>query len=205
MSRIILSLCILLVLSACGEKKTSLQVKEYVDRTEEFITEADKVTSPKELKKYSMNTTKFMFDWAIENASREYSEEEIKMIDEATNKLNLKLLELNQKYPIEYNTDTAYDEEKHGKLPIEAFRTLIQNITEQLDSASTNEDLTQAQGDYVWGMDSIFRTFPKEAMILVYEDEDVLSDSKKMNMAAQNAEKRVNDFHYIMKKVLKDK
>jgi len=205
MSRIILSLCILLALSACGEKKTSLQVKEYVDRTEEFITEADKVTSPKELKKYSMNTTKFMFDWAIENASREYSEEEIKMIDEATNKLNLKLLELNQKYPIEYNTDTAYDEEKHGKLPIEAFRTLIQNITEQLDSASTNEDLTQAQGDYVWGMDSIFRTFPKEAMILVYEDEDVLSDSKKMNMAAQNAEKRANDFHYIMKKVLKDK
>ncbi len=205
MSRIILSLCILLALSACGEKKTSLQVKEYVDRTEEFITEADKVTSPKELKKYSMNTTKFMFDWAIENASREYSEEEIKMIDEATNKLNLMLLELNQKYPIEYNTDTTYDEEKHGKLPIEAFRTLIQNITEQLDSASTNEDLTQAQGDYVWGMDSIFRTFPKEAMILVYEDEDVLSDSKKMNMAAQNAEKRVNDFHYIMKKVLKDK
>ena len=42
-------------------------------------------------------------------------------------------------------------------------------------------------------------------MILVYEDEDVLSDSKKMNMAAQNAEKRVNDFHYIMKKVLRDK
>ena len=205
MNKSILSICILLILSSCGKMKPSPQAKEYVAKTEEFITEADKVTSPKELKKYSMNTTKFMFDWAIENASREYSEEEIKMIDEATNKLNLKLLELNQKYPIEYNTDTAYDEEKHGKLPIEAFRTLIQKITEQLDSASTNEDLTQAQGDYVWGMDSIFRTFPKEAMILVYEDEDVLSDSKKMNMAAQNAEKRVNDFHYIMKKVLKDK